>query len=281
MLRSFLTAITINGTATGSKTYDGTAGSGSAGSLTYSLANYDASKILGTAVYTTSSANAGTYTNLLLSGLYSGQNGYDISYGAGSGSFTINKATLTVTAADASKTYDGLAYSGGNGVSYSGFVNNETVSVLGGTLSYTGTSQGAVNAGSYTLTASGLTSGNYDITYVAGTLTVGKAALTVTANDAVKTFDGLAYSGGNGVSYSGFVDNETASVLGGTLSYGGTSQGAVNVGSYTLTASGLTSGNYTIAYVNGTLTVQAAPAPVPVPLPPSGNPVTPVVSPRL
>ncbi|MEH0098091.1 MBG domain-containing protein [Pannonibacter sp. Pt2] len=279
LLRSFLTAITINGTATGSKTYDGTAGSGSAGSLTYSLANYDASKILGTAVYTTSSANAGTYTNLLLSGLYSGQNGYDISYGAGSGSFTINKATLTVTAADASKTYDGLAYSGGNGVSYSGFVNNETVSVLGGTLSYTGTSQGAVNAGSYTLTASGLTSGNYDITYVAGTLTVGKAALTVTANDAVKTFDGLAYSGGNGVSYSGFVDNETASVLGGTLSYGGTSQGAVNVGSYTLTASGLTSGNYTIAYVNGTLTVQAAPAPVPVPLPPSGNPVTPVVSP--
>ncbi|MCM5559547.1 MBG domain-containing protein, partial [Pleomorphomonas sp. JP5] len=74
-------------------------------------------------------------------------------------------------------------------------VNGETASVLGGTLAYGGTADGAINAGSYTLTAFGLTSGNYDISYVAGALTVNKAALTVTANSASKTYDGLAYSG--------------------------------------------------------------------------------------
>ena len=80
----------------------------------------------------------------------------------------------------------------------------------------------------------------------------------MTANDASKTYDGLAYSGGNGVVYTGFVNSETSAVLGGTLAYGGTSQGAINVGSYTIVPSGLTSGNYTITFHNGTLTVNKA-----------------------
>ncbi|WP_042688683.1 MBG domain-containing protein, partial [Azospirillum sp. B506] len=174
------------------------------------------------------------------------------------GALTVNQAALTVTANNASKTYDGLAYSGGNGVSYSGFVNGETAAVLGGALAYGGTAQGAVNAGTYTLTASGLSSANYAISYAPGALTVNQAALTVTANNASKTYDGLAYSGGNGVSYSGFVNGETATVLGGTLAYGGTAQGAVNAGTYTLTASGLASGNYAISYAPGALTVNQA-----------------------
>ena len=140
----------------------------------------------------------------------------------------MNKAALTVTANNDSKTYDGVAYSGGNGISYSGFINGESASVLGGTLRYVGSAQGAVNAGSYDLSASGLTSGNYDISYVDGTLTVNKAALTVTANNDTKTYDGVAYAGGNGVSYSGFVNGESASVLGGALRFGGSAQGAVN-----------------------------------------------------
>lgn len=92
--------------------------------------------------------------------------------------FTIAQAALSVTANNASKTYDGLAYSGGNGVSFSGFVNGETETVLGGTLVYGGNSQGAVDAGTYVITPGGLTSGNYDITFNNGTLTVNKAALT-------------------------------------------------------------------------------------------------------
>ncbi|MGD9865372.1 MAG: MBG domain-containing protein, partial [Pseudodonghicola sp.] len=66
-----------------------------------------------------------------------------------------------------------------NGVSSSGYVGGATAADLSGTLSYGGTAQGAVDAGSYTLTASGLSSGNYTIGYVAGTLTIDPAALTV------------------------------------------------------------------------------------------------------
>jgi len=166
--------------------------------------------------------------------------------------------SLTVTTNHVTKTYDGLAFTGNNGVRYSGFVNGDNASVLGGALSFGGTSQGALNAGTYTLTASGLYSTLYDISYVDGALTVNRAGLTVTANNDTKTYDGLAYAGGNGVTYAGFVNGETASVLGGALNFGGTSQGALNAGSYVLSASGLTSGNYDISYVGGILTVTPA-----------------------
>ncbi|WP_309916018.1 MBG domain-containing protein [Xanthomonas sp. 1678] len=174
------------------------------------------------------------------------------------GSLTVGQAALTVTANDDSKTYNGLAYTGGHGVTYSGFVNGETTSVLGGALGYAGDAQGATNAGGYTITPDGLTSGNYAITYRNGSLTVGQAALTVSANDDSKIYNGLAYMGGHGVTYSGFVNGETTSVLGGALGYAGDAQGATNAGGYTITPDGLTSGNYAIAYRNGSLTVGQA-----------------------
>ncbi len=254
LLRSFLSSLTITG-GSGTKTYDGSASSTSVGTLVYNPSGYTTSLVSGTASYTANSANAGSYSgsNLTLSGLYSSQLGYDITFVAGT--LVIDKAALTVTASNASKTYDGGAFSGGNGVSYSGFVNGETASVLGGTLSYGGTAQGAVNAGTYTLSASGLTATNYTISYTAGQLTINPAALAVSANNASKTYDGTGYSGGNGVTYSGFVNGETASVLGGTLSYGGTAQGATDVGDYIITAWGLLSNNYTISFEPGTLTI--------------------------
>ena len=51
----------------------------------------------------------------------------------------------------------------------------------------------------------------------------------------------LVYTGGNGVTYTGLVNNETSSVLAGSLSYGGNSQGAINVGAYDITPGGLSS----------------------------------------
>ncbi len=161
---------------------------------------------------------------------------------------------VSAAATAAVKTYDGAAYSGGNGVTWS---DPSVVAALSGSLSYGGNSQGAVNAGSYAITPGGYWSGQqgYDISYVNGNLTVSTVPLSITANNATKAYDGLAYSGGNGVSYSGFVNSEGAGVLGGTLAYGGTSQGAISAGSYVITPSGLTSGNYIITYNNGALTV--------------------------
>ncbi|OMP74382.1 MBG domain-containing protein, partial [[Flexibacter] sp. ATCC 35208] len=135
---------------------------------------------------------------------------YDITYA--SGTLTINKAALTITASDLTKTYDGISFSGGNGVTYSGFVNGEDASTaITGTIAYTGTSQGAIAVNSYTIIPSGLIATNYDITYASGTLTINKAALTITASDLTKTYDGISFSGGNGVTYSGFVNGEDAS----------------------------------------------------------------------
>ncbi|MDQ8180403.1 MBG domain-containing protein [Pelagicoccus sp. SDUM812005] len=240
-----------------SKTYDALAYSGGYG-LSYDgfVGTEDASALGGSVVYSGNAQgalNAGDYT-ISASGLTSGN--YDISYV--DGDLTVNKAALTVTANDDSKTYDALAYSGGNGLSYDGFVGTEDVSALGGSVVYSGNAQGALNAGDYTISASGLTSGNYDISYVDGDLTVNKAALTVTANDDSKTYDALAYSGGNGLSYDGFVGTEDASALGGSVVYGGNAQGALDAGNYTITASGLTSENYDITYTNGMLAVDKA-----------------------
>ncbi|MEY9153217.1 two-partner secretion domain-containing protein [Bradyrhizobium japonicum] len=165
---------------------------------------------------------------------------------------TIDRAALTISA-NASKIYDGLAFSGGS-VAYSGFMNGETASVLSGTLSYGGTAQGAVNAGRHSLTASGLSSANYAITYVDGSLTVNKAPLTIAVNGVTKNYDGVLFSGGSAI-YSGFVNGEGLSALSGTLVYGGSAQGTRNPGVYSIAASGLTSANYDITYVDGRLAI--------------------------
>ena len=91
------------------------------------------------------------------------------------------------------------------------------------------------------------------------TLTVNPVPLTVTASNLVKVYDGVPYSGGNGVSYSGFVNGENSNVLSGTLVYGGTSQGAVAAGTYTIIPSGITATNYSLTFSNGTLTIYAPP----------------------
>ena len=240
-----------------SKTYDGQAYAGGNGVTYVGFVNGETVAVLnGTLSYAGSSQgarNVGSYA-LLAGGLTSGN--YTVIY-AGS-NLTISKAGLTISANPASKTYDGQVYAGGNGVAYNGFVPGETSSVLGGTLGYTGSSQGAKNVGSYGLTPGGLTSGNYAIIYAGSNLTVGPAGLTISANPASKTYDGQVYAGGNGVAYNGFVPGETPSVLGGTLGYTGSSQGAKDVGSYGLTPGGLTSGNYAIIFAGSNLTVGPA-----------------------
>ncbi|SFH36913.1 MBG domain-containing protein [Pedobacter insulae] len=168
---------------------------------------------------------------------------------------TVNKANLSITANNDNKVYDGIGYAGGNNVTYTGFVNGENASNLTGTLSYSGSAQGAKNVNSYFITPSGFSSNNYNITYQDGSLSITKAALTITANNANKLYNGQAYSGGNGILSTGFVNSETVSDLTGTLIYAGTAQGAINTGTYTIVPSGFSSNNYNITYVNGQLIV--------------------------
>jgi hypothetical protein len=87
------------------------------------------------------------------------------------------------------------------------------------------------------------------------TLTVTPSALTVTADDACKTYGDAdpAFS----ASYSGLVNGDDASALGGALAFA-TNEGnptSASPGTYEITPSGLTSSNYTITFANGLLTV--------------------------
>ena len=173
---------------------------------------------------------------------------------------TVYKAGLTVQALDASRTYGQT-----NPVfraSYTGFVNGETNTVLGGTLFFTCFATPDSPIGTYQIIPSGLTSVNYDIHYGVGTLTVQPYALTVTADDKGKAF-------GQGdptftVHYSGFVNGDNTNNLGGTLYFNRTAGGATNdpAGTYPIIAFGLTSTNYAINYSNGTLTIAKAAATV-------------------
>ncbi len=84
--------------------------------------------------------------------------------------FTINKANLTITAENRTKLY--LAENPSFTATYNGFVNGETESSLSGILSFSTTATEASWVGSYPITSSGLTSNNYNITYVDGVLMI-------------------------------------------------------------------------------------------------------------
>jgi hypothetical protein len=125
-----------------------------------------------------------------------------------------------------------------------------------------GASQGAVNAGTYDITVSGVSSPNYDIRFVAGRLSIAKALATVAADPVTKSFDGKPFTGGATVTVSGLAGQDTPTVLNGEVVFTGPSQGAVQMGTYEILPSGLTSQNYEIGYLAGTL--QVVPAPITV-----------------
>ncbi|MGB7768515.1 MAG: YDG domain-containing protein [Verrucomicrobiia bacterium] len=250
--------LTVTGITASDKPYDGTTNAtvdASAAALTGeglsgSGVTLDTSAVSGAFV----DQNAGTNKTVQIAGLaLSGTNAGNYILTQPTTTASITPVVLTVTANNDSRSYDGMGYSGGNGVSYMGFVNGETNNVLGGSLVYSGNSQGAVNVGSYTITPGGLTSGNYAISFENGTLIIGATTLTVSANNAVR-----GYGQTNPVftvSYSGFVNGDNSGSLGGTLLVGSVAGTNSAVGSYAIVASGLSSTNYAISYTNGVLSV--------------------------
>ena len=85
------------------------------------------------------------------------------------------------------------------------------------------------------------------------TATVTPAALTITADNASKVYGATLPT--LTATYTGFVNNNTASSLGTAVTLSTTVNASSPVGSYTITASGAVGTNYSIAYINGLLTV--------------------------
>jgi hypothetical protein len=196
------------------------------------------------------------------------------------GNLSVDPKALTASASGVRKTYDGTTAMNGVVIGLTGMKTNDVVTTsssgaynqkdVGSNLGYTisGIALNGSDAGNYYLSAGNALTGNN------GAIT--PAVLSVTANNASKTFNGRPYVGGNGVIYAGFMAGESNADLGGSLTYGGNSQGALNAGSYVITPLGLTSGNYAITFLDGVLVVASnIPPPPPPPVVDSVIPGTP------
>ena len=243
------------------RTYGGAILSNSAGSLSFTTSGLQNNETIGsvTILYATGlgsgneiTSSVATYVGMIAAmsptgGTFSSSN-YYISYAPGN--IVVIPATLTITAVNKTKVYGSanptLTYS------YSGLVNGDiapSTLPIPNTAAVTGSP-----VGSYTITLSGASDPNYTIDYVNGTLSVTSATLTITAVNKTKVYGSanptLTYS------YSGLVNGDIAPS---TLPIPNTAAVTGSpVGSYTITLSGASDPNYTIDYVNGTLSVTSA-----------------------
>ncbi|HMD97762.1 MAG TPA: MBG domain-containing protein [Terriglobia bacterium] len=177
---------------------------------------------------------------------------YNISYSAGT--LTVTAAPLTVTADNATRAYG--AANPTFAATYGGFANGDKASSLTGTLTCSSTATAGSPAGMYPITCSGQSSTDYNISYSAGTLTVTAVPLTITASSGSMTYGGTAPV--ITPSYSGFVNGDTAASLTTPPTCSTTATAHSPVGSYPSSCSGAVDSNYTISYVNGTVTDSAA-----------------------
>ena len=198
----------------------------------------------------TASSPVGTYP-ITASGAFDSD--YSISYVAGT--MTIANAVLTITANNQTKVYGAALPT--LTVSYAGFVNGDTPASLTTqpTVGTTATASSHVSGSPYTITASGAVDPNYTIAYVAGSLTVTAAGLTITANNQTKVYGAALPT--LTATYSGFVNGDTSASLTTqpTLATTATTSSHVSGNPYTITASGAVDSDYTIGYASGTLTI--------------------------
>jgi len=194
--------------------------------------------------------NTGSYT--ISGGDLSAGSNYIMSFV--NGQFTVNKATLTVTAEDKSILYGesipSLSYV------YSGFAFGEDPTVLDTEPSVGTEASQLSEPGSYPISLSGGADNNYSFDFIEGTLTVQKVTLTVVAEDKNREYGDE--NPGFTFTTSGFVNGEDISVLDAQPS--GTSVADIysGVGTYDIIFSGGEDNKYAFSYTDGTLTVQKA-----------------------
>jgi hypothetical protein len=188
--------------------------------------------------------NVGTYP-IACSGANAGSN-YTISYVAGT--LTVTAASVVITADNQTKVY---------GTSDPTFTYSVSGLQPGDSLSTTPTCDVAathVNVGHYAIACSGANAGsNYAITYQNGDLAITPATVTITADSHAITYGqappAFGFTSSGLVGGDALTTNPTCTVSG----------AHTNVGAYTISCSGADAGaNYTIAYVDGTLTITPA-----------------------
>jgi len=246
------------------KTYDGTT------TATLDSDNYTLSGVItgdSVTIANTSGSyadkNAGTgktvtVTDLTLSG--DDASNYTIASSVSGNVGIIDKATLTAAlSGTVEKTYDGTTTATLDSDNYtlSGVITGDSVTIANTSGSYADKNAGTSKTVTVTdLTLSGDDASNYTIASnsVSGNVgVIDQAALTITANNVTNT---LGDANPNfSATYSALVMGDTIASLDGTLTFSTTATTSSEAGSYVITASGLSSDNYAITYVNGVLTV--------------------------
>ena len=165
------------------------------------------------------------------------------------GTLTITKAPLTITVNSVGKK-QGDAMPEFT-ITYSGFKNGESKSVLTTQPIVTCEATAASPNGSYPIIVSGATAQNYDITFVNGTLTVNDAdPVVMTAN---------SYTIAYGDELPTYAYTSIGATVEGTPSITCEATTTSPVGVYPIVITKGTVTNYNDSYVNGTLTITKAP----------------------
>ena len=190
--------------------------------------------------------------------------GYDIDVSGGDdenynfiytiGLLTVTKATLTAIADSVSKAYGDtipqLTYS------YEGFVGDDDESVIETPPTTTTDATNESDVGKYLIRLSDGIDGNYNFMYIHDTLYITKDTITASVISTTKI-----YGETNpiiGVSITGFVLGQDASVLDVAPSINLDADETSDVGIYDITISGGQDNNYEFEYVDGTLTINQA-----------------------
>ncbi|MEA2581207.1 MAG: large repetitive protein, partial [Actinomycetota bacterium] len=237
---------------------------------------YGAALVLGTSAFSTSGlvngntvtsvtlysagaaagANVNTYAVVPSAAVGTGLANYTIHYA--NGTLTVNRAPLSITADDKSKTYGDANPT--LTASYSGFVNGDGVGSLDTPVSLSTTATASSNVGTYPITASAAADANYIVTFHAGTLTVNRRAITITANDQTKVYgNAFTFTGAEFTVTTGSLASGDSALV--TLTSTGSPVGATVAGSpYSIVVSnavftGTLASNYTVTYVNGKMTI--------------------------
>ena len=207
----------------------------------------------------TSSSQTGTYPITVTLGSLSAANYTFVP--ANGVLLKVNPAALNITAVPQSKTYGGTLTFGSGSTKFtsSGLQNDDTVGTV--TLTCSG-GVAAAGAGNYSIIPSALTGGsfsaaNYTITYIAGSLTVNQAALTVTATNQTmgygQSVPTLTYV------ITGFLNGDSPTVVSGAPALSTTGGSSSPTGTYPIIVAqgSLSAANYTFVLANGTLTIES------------------------
>jgi hypothetical protein len=253
-------ALSVSGVTAGNKVYDSSTAAtlNTAGAALVGVQGSDSVTLNSAgAAGSFATKNVGTAKTVTVSGLtVSGADISNYNLAQPTTSANITLASLTVTATATDKVYDGTTTA-------SAVLSDNRVGGDSLTVSYTAatfTDKHVGNGKTVNVTGIAIT-GPDAANYNANTTTTSVASITRAILAGAVAAQGRLYGQANPpftINYSGFIPGDNIGILTGALSFSTTAVTNSPVGIYTTTAAGQSASDYTIQYVDGTLTVSPA-----------------------